>query len=126
MRELRCIIFSNQELISAIIDFKRKNRMTLPIGTVSGCEFIAQDEVVITKITLTDDYKATSEMLIDATEVAAAVVNYCLERKVPIARSYTKKLEVMDGQLTLVMTMTVDTGKSMKHQGAKAAAAPHR
>jgi hypothetical protein len=32
----------------------------------------------------------------------------------------------MDGQLTLVMTMTVDTGKSMKHQGAKAAAAPHR
>ena len=100
--------------------------MTLPIGTVSGCEFIAQDEVVITKITLTDDYNATSEMLIDATEVAAAVVNYCLERKVPIARSYTKKLEVMDGQLTLVMTMTVDTGKSMKHQGAKAAAAPHR
>ena len=119
MRELRCIILSNQEFVSAIIEFKRKSRLSLPIGTVCGVDFVVTGDTIISKIKLTNDYNETSEMLIDATEAAAAVVNYCLERKVPIARTYTKKIEVIDGQLTLVMTMTVDTSKPMKHQSAK-------
>jgi hypothetical protein len=126
MRELRCIILSNQELITAVIEFKRKNRLPLPIGTVSGTEYIAQGDTIITKITLKDDYNEASEMLVDATETAAAVVNYCLERKVPIARSYSKKIEVIDGQLTLVMTMIVDTSKPMKPPALKSGAGHHR
>ena len=119
MRELRCIILSNQEFIGAVIEFRRKNRLPLPIGTVSGIEFISTGDLITSKIMLKDDYNATSEMLIDATEAAAAVVNHCVERKVPIARSYTKKIEVIDGQLTLVMTMIVDTSKPMKGQMLK-------
>ena len=119
MRELRCIILTNQEFVSAIIEFKRKNRLPLPIGTVSGIDFVTTGDTVISKIKLTNDYNETSEMLIDATEAAASVVNYCLERKIPISRSYTKKIEVIDSQLTLVMTMTIDTSKPMKHQLSK-------
>ncbi len=115
MREFRCIVFSNQELLSAIIDFRRKNRLQLPVGTVSTMAFSTEGDAIVTKIMLLDDYNKPSEMRIDATEVAAAVVSYCLERKTPMAKSYAKKIEVMDGQITLVMTMSVDTSKVGKH-----------
>ncbi len=119
MREFRCIIFSNQELLTALIDFRRKNRLPLPVGTVSNIVFSTEGEAVVTTIMLLDDYNKPSDMRIDATEVAAAVVSYCLDRKTPMAKSYAKKIEIMDGQITLVMTMSVDTSKPAKQGVAK-------
>jgi hypothetical protein len=115
LREFRCIVFSNQELLSALIDFRRKSRLPLPVGTVSNISFSTEGNAVVTRVTLLDDYNAATEMRIEATEVAAAAVNYCLERKTPMAKSYHKKIEIMDGQITLVMTMSVDTTKPSKH-----------
>ena len=119
MREFRCIVFSNQELLTALIDFRRKNRLPLPVGTVSNIVFSTEGEAVVTTIMLLDDYNKPSDMRIDATEVAAAVVSYCLDRKTPMAKSYAKKIEIMDGQITLVMTMSVDTSKPAKQGVAK-------
>jgi hypothetical protein len=60
MKELRCIVFSERELISAVIDRRRKLNEELPQGTVESVKFRTGDTIE-TVMEVKDDYgKVTS------------------------------------------------------------------
>ncbi|MEI6984715.1 MAG: hypothetical protein WCK65_01170 [Rhodospirillaceae bacterium] len=124
MREFRCIVFTETEALNAIINFRRKSHIQLPVGTVASVVYTTANEAVTTKINLLDDHNVPSDMIIDAVEMAAALVSYCLDRKIPMSKMYDKKIELMEGQITLVLTMIIDMKKNMKQQTQPKRTAP--
>ncbi len=105
MRELRCIVFSETELLNAIIERRRQSRESLPVGTIRGVTFSRRGGVSATLVVV-DDYGEDRSVKIPVSELAAALVSYCIERKIPMPRHSTRSLEVIDGAVTLLLELS--------------------
>lgn len=104
MKELRCLVFTEQEVVRAVLDRRRKRREPLPQGTVRGVTFDDRDGVQTT-IKVVDDYGEDQSMSLSEAEVAAALVNHCMGRKIPLPVDSDKCLYLINGALTLMITM---------------------
>ena len=106
MKEFRCIVFSDQEAISAIIERRQKQREQLPVGTILGLSHTKSDSAGVGfTLQTVDDYGKKTPVEIAMAEMAAALVNYCLGRRIPMPASAKKGIEVMGSDITLVMTI---------------------
>ncbi|WP_448192402.1 hypothetical protein [Azospirillum sp. sgz301742] len=105
MKELRCLVFTDQEVVKAILDRRRKMREPLPAGTVRGVTYSSDHEAIHTTIRVLDDYGVDQSMTIGTAEAAAALVGYCMGRKVPLPVDSDKCLHLINGGLTLMITM---------------------
>ena len=104
MKEFRCIVFSDQEAISAIIERRQKQREQLPVGTILGLTHNSDGSNTFTLMTV-DDYGKKTPVIIAIPEMAAALVCYCLDRRIPMPASAKKGIEIMGSDITLVMTI---------------------
>ncbi len=104
MRELRCLVFTEQEVVKAVLDRRRRMKESLPTGTVSKVAHNEGDGVD-TVFTVTADDGTTEELLLPETEVAAALVAYCMNRRIPLPVASDKMLYIINGALTLMITM---------------------
>ena len=108
MKEFRCIVFSDQEAISAVIERRQKQREQLPVGTILGLSHTGRNAAsggVGFTLQTVDDYGKKTPGEITMAEMAAALVNYCLGRRIPMPASAKKGIEVMGNDITLVMTI---------------------
>ncbi|MEI8394821.1 MAG: hypothetical protein WCF85_08810 [Rhodospirillaceae bacterium] len=104
MKEFRCIVFNEQEAITAVIERRRKQREALPIATIKGLVYQTDGEYT-SILNLIDDYGKKIELPIPRAEMAAALVNYCLTRKIPMPMAAKKNIEVIGSDITLLMTI---------------------
>jgi len=104
MKELRCLVFTEQEVVRAVLDRRRKRREPLPQGTVRGVTYDDHDGVHTT-IKVVDDYGEDQSMRLSEAEVAAALVGHCMGRKIPLPVESDKCLHLINGALTLMITM---------------------
>lgn len=117
MKEFRCIIFSEQEVLTAIVDRRRRAREQLPFGTIQGVTYDAKDKnMVITCVHIVDDYGNLQTVTVRTAELAAALVEYCLNRKIPMPTGSSKWIELIN-ETSLTLLMTVDA-KSKRKPGA--------
>jgi len=124
MKELRCLVFTEQEVVKAVLDRRRKVREALPSGTVKGVAYAVDKDSVSTTIRIIDDYGADQSMVLGPAEVAAALVGYCMGRKVPLPVDSDKCLHLINGALTLMITMNFNKAPRLVAE-AHAAAAGH-
>jgi hypothetical protein len=126
MRELRCIVFTERELIGAVIARRRKRNEELPQGTVESVKF-QTGEMIETVMEVKDDYGKTTTLVLTEQEVAAAMIAFCMGRKIPLPVEAEKTLHVIKDAATLIITMNfnktprlVSTGpdKKMRRVGA--------
>ncbi len=103
MKEFRCIIFNEHEAITALVDRRRQQKVPLPYGTISGLTFSPQDGS-FANLNIQDDYGTKIPVTISEADMAASLVKYCLERKIPMPMSAKKSIEVIKGEVTLLMT----------------------
>ena len=109
MKEFRCLIFSDQEVISAVVERRRTLRESLPVGTVRGVKHVLDPAQGVTlTIQMEDDYGKLSEVVVRQVELAAALVKYCLTRKIPMPIASSKTIEIIGNDVTLLMTMSAD------------------
>jgi len=101
VKEMRTLGFTERESIQAIIDLMRKQRVPLPVGQVIGLELI-EDPVSATLVVEDNDGKR-SNVHRTAPELAASLVNYCIERKIRLPSMSNKFVEVIGGALNLVV-----------------------
>lgn len=129
MKEFRCIVFNEQEAITAVVGRRRKQREPLPIATIQGLQYAtgANNE---STLMMEDDYGKKLPVIISGPEMAAALVNYCLERRIPMPMGAKKGIEVMGNDVTLLLTIgDYDMTKprtATKPKTAQPARAPHR
>ena len=105
MKELRCLVFTEQEVIKAALERRRKLHESLPAGTVRGVTYAIDDEAISTTIRIVDDHGEDQSMTLGQAEVAAALVGFCMERGVPLPVHSDKCLYLINGALTLMITM---------------------
>lgn len=109
MKELRCLVFTDQEVVNAVFDRRRKRAEASPAGMVTGVTFhqspAGQGGGVEAIIHVTDDYGDDRTMTVNETELAAALVNHCMNRKIPLPVDSDKCIHIINGSATLMITM---------------------
>lgn len=100
MKELRCIVFSDRELLTAVIDRRKRLREPLPEGEISKVRFEIEAGIR-TFIEFTD----AEDLLVEEEEVQAALVAFCMAHGIPLPADAEKTLYVIRGHATLMITM---------------------
>lgn len=103
MHEVRCIVLDEIELFQALVEFHRFRRQPLPAGQVDHIVLTEDDVSVTACFTIRDDHGTETAITVAETELAAMVIRYLMERKVPLASQMQKQLIVVEDQLTLVL-----------------------
>ncbi len=101
--ELRQITFTSTEVMVAIRDHRRRIRNPLPTGTVTGFE-VRADNGIYADMAIADDLtgKRTTIRIIDEA-LAAALIFYCIDHKIPMPVRATKTLGLIEGELRLTI-----------------------
>jgi hypothetical protein len=122
MKELRCLVFTDQEVVKAVLDRRRRMREPLPSGTVGKVTYRTAHGVE-THIQVTGDEGDDRSMTLHEAEVAAALVAYCMNRKIPLPVDSDKMLHVINDSLTLMITMNFNKAPRLveeRHEVAEA------
>lgn len=104
MKELRCIVFNEQEVASAIVDRKRRRREPLPSGQILGVTYQAGSALTVILHSQGEDGERDTRSVGDE-EAMAAVIAYCMNKKIPLPVESDKFLYLVNGNLTLMITM---------------------
>ena len=104
MKELRCLAFTEMEVAAAVIDRRRKLRETLPEGSVQKVSYQVENGVTVTIRSVTPSGQE-SAIVVPENEAAAALVNYCVSRGIPMPVVAEKYLHVVNDGLTLIITV---------------------
>lgn len=102
MRELRAISFTERELTTSLIEFSGRLKRKLPVGTVMDAKITSEAPIKIV-LPIQDDYGEMKEVPFSEMEVAAALVHYCMGRKVRLPARGEKIIQIIAGQPTLVI-----------------------
>jgi hypothetical protein len=116
MRELRCIVFTEHELINAIVGRRRKRNEELPQGTVESVKF-RTGETIETVMEVKDDYGKVTSLVLPELEVAAALIAFCMGRKIPLPVEAEKTLHVIKDAATLIITMNFNKAPRLVSTG---------
>jgi hypothetical protein len=103
MKEMRTLGFNEREAVQAIIDLMRKQKLPIPVGQVVALEL--KDDPVSATLVIADDNGKRTDIHRSAAELAASLVNYCIERKIRLPSAGDKFVEVIAGTLNLVIFM---------------------
>lgn len=113
MHEVRCIVLDSIELFQSLVEFYRFRRQSLPAGQVDSITLTEDETAVTARFAIRDDHGAVTILDIGETELAAMVMRYLMERKVPLASHMQKQLIVVEDQLTLVLH---DAAQPFRHR----------
>lgn len=103
--ELRKLVFSKQELEAAIIAHNRSAAEKLPSGPVTKCEVQKPDDVIKVALEVTDQRTGeTHKIDLNSAYLAAALLRFCIEKKIPLPRDSSKSLQVVGDSLALNVT----------------------
>ena len=99
--ESRVISFSNTEAIDALVEYCAATKRELPKGGITRLGFSNDTEI-----------KVTAEFTGDAppisfyqNEIAAALIFYCNQKGIPVARRALKSLQVSQDAVALHLTL---------------------
>jgi hypothetical protein len=91
-KEMRQILFSAGEVVSAVTDYHRRRNLPLPLGTVLRCVILDDPEVRGVLVIQSDD-RQLIDLAITAEMLAASLILYCINRKIPLPAEAEKKLQ---------------------------------
>ncbi|MFV3129481.1 hypothetical protein [Niveispirillum sp. KHB5.9] len=101
MKEMRTLGFTEREAMQAIIDLMRKQRLELPVGQIVGLELC--EDPVGAQLVIEDNEGKRTTINRSAAELAASLVNYCIDRKIRLPSMSNKFVEVIGGTLNLIV-----------------------
>jgi hypothetical protein len=101
--ELRQIAFSATEVIIAVREHRRRTRNPLPTGTIAGFE-MRSDNGIYADMAIADDATGNKTTIrFNDEALAAALILYCIDHKIPMPVKATKSLGLFEGELRLII-----------------------
>jgi hypothetical protein len=101
--EVRQLLFQARELILAITEYHHRRGLLLPVGTAARIS-IAETQPIHAILDIATDQGETVEIEINAETLAAALILYCINRKIPLPADADKKLKrVQEDAVALVV-----------------------
>jgi|GEM_PF-468968 len=93
MSEYRLIFFRESEMVQAIGAFARLQKKPLPVGMILRMVF-DEDQMTMT-LHLERDSGGRVEQTYTASEIAAALIGYCKNARIPLPRAANKELRIV-------------------------------
>ena len=107
--EIRSIIFTQEELVSALAEFAKRKGRPLPAGRVADCRVSGDPPAEVVLAIAIDGKEAPEATPFAASDVGAALVYFCIQRKIPLpAKGATKVLRVHGDSLALFISINAD------------------
>ena len=104
MRELRCIIYNKNELAIAIKDHRKRAARPLPAGVLVDVKIDSKPNITVT-LKVSDDKGGTHVVSFSGAELAAALIAFCIDQRVPLPVAAKKSLTLIEGQVALRVTL---------------------
>jgi hypothetical protein len=102
-REMRQIMFRAPEIMTAITEYHRRRSIALPQGAAIGCKVADEGGLSVT-LTIQSDSGQTTELSVNAEVLAASLILYCINRKIPLPAEADKRLQkVGDDGVALIV-----------------------
>jgi len=105
-REARYIVFSYEEALAAIVNWRRSSGRPLPPGTVTS--FVLHEDsarAVALLRWMPDKGGEALSMEFAADEIKEALLGYCRYRSIPLPRRSIKRLEIVNQSVALLLTL---------------------
>ncbi len=99
--EIRVLGFNKDELLEALRDFYAQTGRRLPPASADRLVLTQDTEIRVALNSAGDE----SEIKFTESEVGAALVMFCIRKRIPIAKRATKSLELADQTLSLHLKM---------------------
>ncbi len=100
--EMRMILFSTEETMKALATFIRTSGRTLPRGTFVRIDHHPARREFAQLFFVTDEGE-NMRFPLSEIEIAAALLNECIARKIMLPRQAGKQVRVLDDQFALVL-----------------------
>lgn len=104
--ETRTLTFSDNTLIESINRHVSRKRLTIQPGQVENITYDDHSDVAIVLTILADDGRMV-ESRFDAEFIAAAMIRFCIDEKIPVPRTARKRVLLDNGRASLEFTMGV-------------------
>lgn len=106
--EMRRLYFSEAEVAKAILAFNAQSRQKfLTPGGLDGIRLYADPDLHI-EITVETVAGDRETVVVNETMVAAAIIRYCINMRVPLPLHSTKSLKLVNGQLVFDISLPRD------------------
>ena len=99
--EYRLIFFDQNELCRALIEYNRQRRTPFPPGNLKKV-VIDRDSLHVT-IQIDRDSGETASVSFDPSSIAAALIVYCRERKIPLPAKSAKEMRLVADRLCFLI-----------------------
>jgi len=90
--EVRQLLFKSREIIVAITEYFHRRGLNLPIGTASRVT-IVEGQPVQASLDIVTDQGETVAVEVNAEMLAASLILYCINRKIPLPADADKRLQ---------------------------------
>ncbi len=100
--ERRRIIFTEAEIVSAALAYCKSSGIAVPDARVEAADVAIESDCSLTMTFAVTSPDQADEVRIDSETLLQALVSYCRIVAVPLPRAAAKRLEPMDGALSMV------------------------
>ncbi len=107
--ELRKILFANDELQAAVVDYCLRSKIPLPDKNIEDLEVRSDPEAMVVLKYADTGPEETKKVELSRDQVAAALIRYCSSINVPLPRSAQKVLQPGNDGISLLIN--IDWGK---------------
>ena len=113
--EIRHLLFQDDDLIRALIEYKKKRNEPMPPGSIIGfrIEVNQQNIRCILKI-YSDKCGEEIDFSFDHEETREALIMYCLHKKIPLPAKIRKDLRMFGDRVGLFIALNLSHGE-IKH-----------
>ena len=121
--EFRQFLLSNNELIAARCEYNQVAQTKLPQGIIVSCTPVAAAKVVVRLERVDQASGETQITSLSPGLVAAALLRYCIERRIPTPRSAAKSIQIHGDEVSLNVRIEGRAKRSEQMASAEAGTA---
>ncbi len=100
--EIRYIIFNDVEVLSALAEYRRQRNEPLPSSDDVEVTIRDKPKILVTLAIVPKGKQLPIELVFEGVELAAALIMFCIDRKIPIpATGVSKTIELVGGSIAL-------------------------
>jgi hypothetical protein len=111
-RQVRCIVFSREEVVSALVEHRRRRERPLPPGHLERIVTGSGAAGTFAHLRLRADAdQETILVAFDNAEIREALIGFCRSRHIPLARKAGKRISPQGSGIALITTLNLGLGQ---------------
>ena len=106
--EIRLIIFHDAEVLTALTEFRKRRKEPLPSSQEVEVTIRGKPRIMVTLAIVPGGKKMPLEFIFEGEELAAALIMYCIDRKIPLpATGVSKTIRLVGDSVALQILKSV-------------------